>query len=150
MLKRLLAVTAAVATVALPAPTAAAEKLPGAPVGGRLLTAALSGAEEVPGPGDPTAGGSFIGTFNADEELICYELRYQGTPAIAAHIHRGAAGVAGPVVVTLQAPSTGFAKDCAAAGGGLIAEIGSDPDGFYVNVHSVPFPNGSGRGQLSR
>lgn len=150
MLRRLLAVTAAVASVALLAPTAAADKLPGAPVGGRLLTAALGGAEEVPGPGDPTADGSFVGTFNADEGLICYELRYHGTPAIAAHIHRGAAGVAGPIVVTLQAPSTGFAKDCVAAAAGLVEEIVSDPDGFYVNVHSVPFPNGSARGQLSR
>lgn len=150
MVKRFLTIVAVCASAAMIAPQAAAEKLPGAPVGGRLLTAVLSGAEEVPGPSDPTASGSFAGTFNADEGLICYELSYQGTPAIAAHIHRGPAGVAGPIVVTLQAPSSGFAKECVTATTELIEEIVSDPDGFYVNVHSVPFPAGSARGQLSR
>src|SRR5688572_16866670 len=111
-MRRYLIALVVLAIAGLVAQPALATKLSGASDGGRLLTATLSGAEEVPGPGDPTASGSFAGTFNSDVGLICYELSYQGTTAIAAHIHRGPAGVAGPIVVTLQAPTTGFAKEC--------------------------------------
>jgi hypothetical protein len=149
-MRRYVTVLFVLAVVAVVAQPVLAAKLTGAPQGGRLLTATLSGAEEVPGPGDPTASGSFVGTFNRGQRQICYELTYQGTTAVAAHIHRGAAGVAGDIVVTLQTPATGSAKECVTASRELIGEIITNPGGFYVNVHSAEFPQGAARGQLSK
>ncbi|MGH9243701.1 MAG: CHRD domain-containing protein [Acidimicrobiales bacterium] len=147
MRRRLTISLLAIGILLIPSPALAGTARAGSDI--RVLTAQLSGAEEVPGPGDPTASGSFIGKFNAGSGFICYELTYEGTPAIAAHIHRGAAGVAGPVVVPLETPSSGSVNDCASADADLIRKIVSNPAGFYVNVHSAPFPAGSARGQLS-
>jgi hypothetical protein len=71
-------------------------------------------------------------------------------PAIAAHIHRGAASVAGPVVVPLQPPdSFGRSRSCTTGvDRALIKEILTEPYNFYVNVHTTDFPNGAMRGQL--
>lgn len=121
-----------------------------APSGGAGLEATLTGAEEVPGPGDPTASGSFAGTFSVGHRTICYELTYQGTTATAAHIHRGTAGEAGPVVVPLEPPADGSVRACTEAPRSLVREIVVDPSSFYVNVHSAEFPMGAARGQLAR
>jgi hypothetical protein len=73
--------------------------------GGRPLSTTLTGAEEVPGPGDPDGSGRAVLTFNPGQEQVCFELTVSGIePANAAHIHVGPAGVAGPVVVPLLPP----------------------------------------------
>ena len=71
-------------------------------------------------------------------------------PAAAAHIHRAPAGVNGPVVVPLSAPTDGFASGCAEADAELIQEIRQMPEAFYVNVHNAEFPGGAVRGQLTK
>lgn len=113
------------------------------------LTATLSGAEEVPGPGDSTATGK--ATVTLDEEQVCYTLSVTGlASATAAHIHKGAAGEAGDVVVPLQAPKDGSAEGCAKATSDVIAGIRENPAGYYVNVHDSAHPKGAIRGQLSK
>ncbi|MGB3562674.1 MAG: PQQ-dependent sugar dehydrogenase [Thermoanaerobaculia bacterium] len=120
--------------------------------GGRPLTTVLTGDAEVPGPGDPDGSGLARITLNQGLRKVCFDLEvFDIEPAFAAHIHRGAAGENGPVVVTLGPPTTGSSSGC--VGGvapSLIKEIRQHPSGFYVNVHNAEFPPGALRGQLSK
>ena len=122
-----------------------------------VLTASLSGDEEVPGPGDTNGSGSATITLDPSADTVCFELDWQRIRGpVAAHIHRGATGVAGPVRVLLfetevPLPSTikgvhGCVRD---VNSDLIDRIIATPDNFYVNIHNRPFPNGAIRGQLS-
>lgn len=119
--------------------------------GGRRLTATLTGAAEVPGPGDADGGGTAVITLNQGQNEVCFELTVTNiAPATLAHIHTGAAGVAGPAVVTLTPPTEGSSKGCVSATADLIKDIRQNPGNFYVNVHNADFPDGAVRGQLSK
>jgi len=120
---------------------------------GRPLAAQLTGAEEVPGPGDADGSGNAFVTLNRKTGVVCWEISVANItlPAIAAHIHRGPAGVAGPVVVSLSPPvANGISTGCVSADASLIKELRQDPAGFYVNVHTTDFPAGAVRGQLTK
>ena len=67
-----------------------------------------------------------------------------------AHIHRGATGAAGPVVVPLAAPADGSSEECKAIDKALAQELIQTPEAFYVNVHNATFPAGAVRGQLAK
>jgi len=119
--------------------------------GGRPLFATLSGAAEVPGPGDPEGTGTVKLTLNGGRGQICFWIDVENItlPATAAHIHGGAAGVAGDVVVALAAPNEdGEAIGCVDAERSLIKAIRQHPRQYYVNVHTSDFPAGAVRGQL--
>ena len=114
-------------------------------------TAKLTGAAEVPGPGDPKGTGTVQVTLKPDTGEVCYELSVENIQeATAAHIHEGAADKEGPVKVSLDAPKVGTANGCKSADAALIKAIMQDPAGYYVNVHSAAFPKGAVRGQLSK
>ncbi len=72
------------------------------------------------------------------------------SPATAAHIHIGMAGVAGPVVLGLSAPTTGMSSGVIEADPELIKAIRQNPENYYVNVHNPMYPAGAVRGQLSK
>jgi hypothetical protein len=118
------------------------------------LQANLTGAKEVPGPGDADGRGS--ATVSLKRDQICFTLSWRNIDApTAAHIHVGPSDVAGPVVVGLlsvPAPGLGAPVDsvggCANAQPDLIAAIQSNPRNYYVNIHNVAFPAGAIRGQL--
>lgn len=115
------------------------------------MNAQLTGAAEVPGPGDPDGAGHAEVSIVDGADRICYEIeevRNLG-PVTAAHIHRGAAGAAGPPVVTLEPPTDGHSKACAEVAGSLADEIEANPAMFYVNVHTSDYPDGAIRGQLT-
>jgi hypothetical protein len=115
----------------------------------RATGTVLSGAQEVPGPGDPDGVGLAGVTINVHRGRICYALGVKHIePAAAAHIHRGDAGVAGPIAVTLDPPTDGFSAECLSVDRELAGEIAHNPRGFYINVHNVDFPAGAVRGQL--
>ena len=115
------------------------------------MTASLTGAQEVPGPGDTDGSGTAEITIVDATDNICFDLRVRNiAPATAAHIHRGLPGEAGPPVVTLQAPDDGSAEGCINAPGALADEIEANPAAFYVNIHNAEFPAGAIRGQLAR
>jgi hypothetical protein len=120
--------------------------------GGVELTATLTGAAEVPGPGDPDGAGTARITLNAGQGEVCFALTATGiVPANASHIHVGGPTVAGPVVVTLAPPpTTGSSTACVSANQDLVRQIASDPGAYYVNVHNAVFPAGAIRGQLSK
>ncbi|MGH9117733.1 MAG: CHRD domain-containing protein [Acidimicrobiales bacterium] len=115
----------------------------------RVLATVMTGAEEVPGPGDSDGIGVAGLVVGVDRGRICYALAVRKiAPANAAHIHRGVAGEAGPIEVALNAPTRGFSAACRPVDPALAAEIANTPDQFYVNVHNADFPAGAVRGQL--
>ena len=120
---------------------------------GRELSTSLTGAAEVPGPGDPDGVGTASLRFDHGFRGICFEIHVAGIalPATAAHIHLGSSGVAGPVVVTLIPPdASGNVTGCVSASRDLIKTIAKHPSDYYVNVHTTDYPNGAVRGQLGK
>lgn len=109
-------------------------------------SALLTGTAEVPGPGDTDGAG--LAVITIDGTTLRHNIFVQNiAPATAAHIHTGAAGVAGGVLVPLD-------HDHLANGSVTITQAQADqiranPAGFYVNVHNGDFPNGAVRGQLT-
>jgi hypothetical protein len=119
--------------------------------GGRPLSATLTGAAEVPGPGDPDGSGEAFVTLNPGLKKVCFQLSVSDiAPATAAHIHEAPVGVAGPVVVGLVPPTDGFSSGCVSVDFDLILDIIQNPSEYYVNVHNANFPAGAVRGQLSK
>jgi hypothetical protein len=146
---RLVALVGLIVALAVAAVTAAADC-------GRPFTTALTGAAEVPGPGDPNASGTASLRLNPGQEEVCFDISWADVDGevFASHIHVGTATEMGPVVVTLFTGSfggTGSVSDCVPADRELLQAILQNPEGYYVNVHSRPnFPGGAVRGQLSR
>jgi CHRD domain len=117
------------------------------------LHAHLSGAEEVPGPGDTDGAGLAELTLKPKKKKVCFDITHQGLSPdepFAGHIHEGALGVAGPIVVTLfSSPSPSPVSACVkGVKKGLLKDIAKNPGGFYVNLHNTEFPGGAIRGQL--
>jgi hypothetical protein len=85
-----------------------------------------------------------------NRERICYTITVSNIrPATAAHIHKAPAGQRGDIVKELQAPSDGSSEGCVRLSSTKIMHIKNNPDGYYVNVHNKPYPDGAVRGQLS-
>ena len=115
-----------------------------------FLHAQLTGEQEVPGPGDPDGFGSAT-VWTTSPNTVCYKLTAFGiAPPNAAHIHEGAPGVAGPVVLPLRPPTGGASAGCTSAAPALVSDLQANPSGYYVNVHNAPYPEGAVRGQLHR
>lgn len=129
----------AIALFALGAPEALAQS----------YSAGLTGAAEVPGPGDSDGAGYAVVTISGTS--VQYSILTNGIAApTAAHIHRGAAGVSGPVVVDFNPTfAAGFASGSVTATQAILDEIKGNPSGFYVNVHNAEFTAGAIRGQLT-
>jgi CHRD domain len=111
----------------------------------------MNGEAEIP-TGDPNANGTASIKTRGSE--VCYDLRWSGVEATASHIHRGAAGKAGPIVVNFFAEDSALAgskkSGCVQADTEVVAAIASKPGNYYVNVHSAEFPKGEIRGQLAK
>ena len=124
---------------------------PGASASGKvtMLAASLRGAKEVPGPGDPDGRGRAFVRLAGGKACFVLEWTKINAP-IAAHIHVGPVGVAGPVVVPLAPPTNGSASACAEVDRELALAILKRPADYYVNVHNADFPAGAVRGQLSK
>lgn len=134
---------------------AAASAMAAAPLGAQAaaqrLTANLTGAAEVPGPGKVNASGSAVVRVNSVQRRVCYTVDFRNIPNVTvAHIHSGARGVAGPPVVTLQRAGPRLFQGCTRVARALARDLINSPRRFYVNVHSRAFPDGAIRGQLRR
>jgi hypothetical protein len=141
------------ATASLSAALIATAALAQAPpvMAGAKLTTILTGAAEVPGPGDPDGTGKATITVNPGKSRICWEIEVKDIePASAAHIHIGLAGTApaNNVVLGLSAPTDGDSEGCEDVERSLADAIRKSPASYYVNVHNAPYPNGALRGQL--
>jgi hypothetical protein len=107
--------------------------------------ATLSAAEE---PSHGPSGGAGTAKVTIDGSQLCYDLTWNaatGTPQ-AGHIHQGAKGTEGPIVVVLN-PTT--SHTCTTVAPAVAQGIAADPSGYYVNLHTAGYPNGAIRGQLA-
>ncbi len=117
----------------------------------RPLTAALTGQDEVPGPGDPRGSGTARLTFDLVRGEVCFDLTVAGiAPAVAARIHEGPAGHVGRGVITLMPPTGGSSSGCVSAARDDLSALLTAPERYYVAVRTADFPDGALRGQLSR
>ena len=67
---------------------------------------------------------------------------------LASHIHKGAKGKAGDVVVALFGNPPAKHSGCVTAKKSVIAAITAKPHNYYVNVHTKKYGAGAVRGQL--
>ena len=106
----------------------------------------LSGDQEVP-PVTTTAKGSGTITISADKS-VSGSVTTTGMPGTMAHIHEGAAGKNGPVVIPLS--KTGDGVWSVPAGAKLTDEQykSFEAGDLYVNVHSAAHQGGEIRAQL--
>ena len=136
-----LTMLAAAVVIAIPA-TAAPQPL--ATLNAKLTT-------EVPGPGDPDGSGTAM--FKVYKTKLCYRLSVMNIkPATMAHIHKGAKGQTGDIVVPTDQSSFKLPRPtssgCEPIPSSLSMQIRQNPGNYYVNVHNKPYPEGAIRGQL--
>ena len=139
-----------------------------------VMTATLSPANEVPpiANAENTGFGNVQITFNVTRDgtgaitsgTADFHFQLTGFPSsttiIAAHIHPGAAGVNGAVLVstglvaTSPVTQTNGVMSFTASGVSVPAvtlqQIVNNPAGYYFNVHSPTNGGGVARGQLNR
>jgi hypothetical protein len=126
--------------------------LSGAAIKTTTWTAALSSAQEIPKQvvRNTNAHGVFKATLSGS--TLKWKLTYAKLtgPALAAHIHLGAKGKSGNVLI----PLCGAAPACTSGVHGSMPATAALKTDFkkhllYVNVHTAKNPNGEIRGQLS-
>jgi CHRD domain len=112
------------------------------------FTAKLSGDNEV-GGGDPDGSGTAAVRTRGTE--VCYDLKWSGVDVTMAHIHKGAAGANGDLVVNFfagDAPLDASSKSgCVTANEAVVKGLAANPANYYVNLHSPEYPKGAVRGQ---
>jgi hypothetical protein len=114
------------------------------------FTARLTGDNEV-GGGDPDGSGTAAVKTRGTE--VCYDLKWSGVDVTMAHIHKGAAGQNGDVVVNFfanESPLDASSKSgCVTAKAAVVKGLASNPGNYYVNLHSPEYPKGAIRGQTA-
>lgn len=122
--------------------------------GGRPFTTTLAGANEVPAATGSDLTGTAKVTINLGQHEVCWDLDYKTSQMVTrAHIHHGAAGVAGPIVFGFfnPPPSTTIVNSgCREGDPALLQDIVDHPGDYYVNIHTTIHPAGAGRGQLTK
>ena len=110
--------------------------------------------------GDPDARGKAEFTILPEEGLICYEIEAEGitepvepAPGLgSAHIHFAAGGgIAVNLETDFQLDKADEFKDsgCVEADDEQIEEILTNPEAFYLNIHTHEFPGGALFGSLA-
>lgn len=114
--------------------------------GGRAEQVTLSGRNEVPSADTPATGSATV-TVNSDRSVTA-RVTVSGMAATAAHIHQGARGANGPVIVPFT--KSGDNTFVAPSGAKMTEEqyAAYKAGNTYVNVHSAKNPAGEIRGQL--
>jgi hypothetical protein len=144
-LRKLIAFMTLSVVVALTLATMSSANRSMAPMG---WAAKLTAAQEVPKQVvvNMAANGSFTATLSGTKLKFKLTFAKLTGPASAAHIHLGAMGKSGNVVVPLcgpcKSPVTGTVTVSAALQKDFTKHL------LYVNVHTAKNPNGEIRGQL--
>lgn len=107
---------------------------------------ALTGSNEVPPVTSPASGSGNVSV--SSDRMVTARITVTGMTGTAAHIHQGAPGSNGPVIVPFV--KEGDNTFVAAAGAKMTEEqYRKYKDGeTYVNVHSAKNPGGEVRAQL--
>ena len=121
-----------------------------------FLAAGLAGRNEVPVAGGPAVDdpdGRATAVVKIKGDQVSYAVRWQNITAPKAfHIHQGAAGTNGGVKIDFLGSDipagvqavTGSVKVTDQA---LLDAIKTNPNSFYLNLHTAEFPGGAVRGQ---
>ena len=131
------------------APTSTTEQATSTP-----YASALGAKAEVPKPvGVPAgAGGAFTVklTHKGDKYTASWKLTFRNLSgkAVAAHIHKGKVGKAGPVLLSLCGPCRSGAHGTASVP--AAAATAMQKGLAYVNVHTAKNANGEIRGQVRK
>ena len=128
-----------------------------------MFAAELRPQNEVP-PATSTAFGAALVTFDFNNNTVAWEVNNNGvvSPTLS-HIHRGPAGVSGPVIINFATGASQIVNGRAKGSGTIDAQksanltaadltnlaVGGTLPGFYVNFHSTAFPGGEIRGILA-
>ena len=135
----------AIAIVALAGCAGVREKMPDWMPGSGAIKVSLTGGEEVPPVSVP---GSGSGSFRvAEDGTISGSVTTKDVQGTMAHIHRGAKGANGPVIVPLAKDGDTYSVP---AGRKLTPQQLDDlkAGNLYVNVHTNRNKGGEVRGQL--
>lgn len=116
------------------------------------FTAQLSGLNEVGVAGDPDGFGFASLLVDSVTGNVAFEISFSNlSNVVAGHIHAGAFGVNGPVIIPFDIPM-GTAISGMFSGSVVDNDaLGINPltaANFYVNLHTDQFPGGAIRGQL--
>lgn len=117
--------------------------------GGPALTsfkANLNQSQEVPTPTPTTATGTAVFSLNADNSLTCSLVTTNLTGGIAAHIHQGDPGVAGPIIIPLTGGPTTWTCPSTVLTADQLTALRTG--GLYVNAHTTANSTGEIRGQI--
>ncbi|GAA1673444.1 hypothetical protein GCM10009733_083210 [Nonomuraea maheshkhaliensis] len=120
------------------------------------FAAGLLGRNEVREPGKKVndRDGVAVAKFRIHGNRFYYFVQWKNTGRPTAfHIHRGKAGVNGPVVIDLL--SNGSIRGNTSFGSvrvksSLLKGIKKNPKNWYANLHTAAFPDGAVRGQLHK
>lgn len=107
----------------------------------------LLGKNELPPKGPPRSSATVHLTIIGSK--VCWKFtKMKGfDKPLVSHIHKGKAGVEGPVYIPLGGAFK--AAGCTTAPStSPTTPIMKNPKGFYVNVHTKKYPGGAVRGQL--
>lgn len=114
----------------------------------RMSTINLDGSQEVP-PVNTTA--TAMGTFTVSaDKSVRGSIMTTGIDVRAAHIHEGAPGTNGPVIIPLVKTAD---NTWSVPAGAMLTDdqyASYMAGNLYVNVHSAAYPNGEIRAQLNR
>jgi hypothetical protein len=117
------------------------------------IKTALRAGQERPKPKGKVrrAQGTFTATVtkSGTSAVIAWRLSFSRLTgkAVAAHIHSGARGKPGPVIVALCAPCKNGARGRATVGASVLKTLESGR--AYVNIHTGKNPAGEVRGQIT-
>lgn len=145
MITRTAGALAVVAAISLAGCAGMRDKMPDWMPGSGAMKVSLSGTEEVP-PVKTAAKGS--GSFRvAEDGTISGSIETEGVRGTMAHIHRGAKGQNGPVIIPLTKSGDSYSVP---AGRKLTQAQMADlkAGNLYVNVHSAAHKGGEIRAQL--
>lgn len=111
--------------------------------------AELRGSNQV-GPGDPDGYGTAEISISDELTRVCWDLNDLQNlgPITGAHIHRGAAGENGPVVLGFSRATEGGWRGCSTDTDWVQRAFSEGLSNYYVNVHTAEYPEGAIRGQL--
>jgi uncharacterized protein (TIGR03437 family) len=138
--------------------------------------AVMQPANEVPAITDTSTANAIIWVHVIDNGVsissgsVDFDIsaKFSGAVTVTGlHIHNGATGVAGPVVIPTDLSATNniavdasgkvnvfkqvqFPQDSPAVANSTIFDLIANPQNYYVNIHTTDHPGGAMRGQLLR
>jgi hypothetical protein len=115
----------------------------------RIYRVRLTGGKAETPPGAPQGTGDAVIAFHGSS-LVCWRFAHLHglINATFAHIHIGAKGKSGNIVVPLSTGPALHHQGCVTVSAVLVKAIERHPADYYVNIHSKQYPNGAVRAQL--